>query len=46
LRNRGIAVELGISESTVKVHLAHIYAKLGAHSRLDLYRFATDKGLL
>ena len=46
LRNRAIAAELGISESTVKVHLGHVYAKLGARSRLDLYRFAADKGLL
>ena len=45
LRNRGIAEELGTSESTVKSHLGNIYAKLGARGRLDLFRFATDKGL-
>ena len=43
LRNRAIAAELGISENTVKAHLGNIYAKLGAHGRLDLYRFAKDK---
>jgi two-component system, NarL family, nitrate/nitrite response regulator NarL len=45
LRNRGIAEELGTSESTVKSHLGNIYAKLGTRGRLDLFRFATDKGL-
>ena len=46
LRNRAIAAALGITENTVKVHLGRIYAKLGAHGRLDLYRFAADRGLL
>jgi DNA-binding NarL/FixJ family response regulator len=45
LRNRGIADELGITVSTVKAHLSSIYAKLGARGRLDLFRFAVDKGL-
>lgn len=46
LRSRAIAVQLGIAENTVKVHLGRIYAKLGVHGRLDLYRFAADRGLL
>lgn len=33
LRNRAIAAELGISENTVKFHLARIYRKLGVSSR-------------
>jgi DNA-binding NarL/FixJ family response regulator len=45
LRTRAIAAELGTSENTVKAHLGNIYAKLGVHGRLDLYRFAVDKGL-
>jgi DNA-binding NarL/FixJ family response regulator len=45
LRNRAIAKVLAISESTVKAHLGRIYAKLGAHGRLDLFRFVADKGL-
>jgi len=45
LRNRGIAEALGISESTVKAHLGSTYAKLGARGRLDLFRFAADRGL-
>ncbi len=45
LRTRAMAAELGISENTIKAHLGKIYTKLGAHGRLELYRFATDKGL-
>jgi len=46
LRNRGIAGQLGISESTVKAHLGSIYDKLGAHGRLDLFRVAAESGLV
>jgi DNA-binding NarL/FixJ family response regulator len=46
LRNREIADRLFISEGTVKVHLHHIYEKLGIDGRLALLRFAQDKGLL
>lgn len=38
--NKLIARELGLSEHTVKVHLQHIYQKLGVHRRLDLVRAA------
>jgi DNA-binding NarL/FixJ family response regulator len=34
--NKQIARDLGLSESTVKIHLQHIYQKLGVHRRLDL----------
>jgi ATP/maltotriose-dependent transcriptional regulator MalT len=33
--NRAVAKALFISESTVKVHLRHVYEKLGARSRAD-----------
>jgi DNA-binding NarL/FixJ family response regulator len=34
--NKEIAVQLNLSESTVKTHLQHIFAKLGVSSRLAL----------
>lgn len=34
--NADIAKQLGISEGTVKVHLEHVYAKVGVHSRTAL----------
>ena len=46
LRNKEIAGRLFISEGTVKVHLHHIYEKLGIDGRLALLRFAQDKGLV
>lgn len=36
LRNREIASEFGISEETVKKHLATIYGKLAVNGRLAL----------
>jgi len=36
LRNRAIADELGISEGTVKLHLHHVYEKLGLTNRMEL----------
>ena len=41
-----MSARLTIREQTVKVHLSHIYAKLGVDGRLDLLRYAEDKGLL
>jgi len=46
LRNKEIAARLSIREQTVKVHLSHVYAKLGVDGRLALLRYAEDKGLL
>ena len=34
--NKDIAGALEISEQTVKIHLQHIYRKLGVHRRADL----------
>jgi DNA-binding NarL/FixJ family response regulator len=34
--NIEIAGDLGLSDKTVKNHLAHIFAKTGTNSRLDL----------
>ena len=46
LRNREIAARLSISDNTVKVHLSHVYAKLGVNGRLALLRRAEDRGYL
>jgi NarL family two-component system response regulator YdfI len=45
-RSKEIAVQLGISERTVKAHLANIYEKLGVDSRAAAIAVAAQKGLL
>jgi DNA-binding CsgD family transcriptional regulator len=40
-----IARALFLSERTVESHLAHAYAKLGVHSKLELTRRAAEFGL-
>ncbi len=45
-RSKEIAVKLGISERTVKAHLASIYSKLGVDSRAAAIAIAAQKGLL
>jgi DNA-binding NarL/FixJ family response regulator len=46
LSNRAIAGALGISEHTVKFHLASIYGKLGASTRTGAVRRALRRGLI
>ena len=46
LSNRLVAERLGISEHTVKFHVASIYGKLGASSRAELIRRAARRGLI
>jgi DNA-binding NarL/FixJ family response regulator len=36
MRNRDIAVDLNISENTVKRHLQSIFSKTGSRDRLEL----------
>ena len=45
LRNRQIAVEFGISEETVKKHLATIYGKLAISGRVALAVLVMRGGL-
>ena len=46
LSNKGIAVRLGISDQTVKFHVASICGKLGAANRTDAVRRAVRSGLI
>ncbi|HNZ13402.1 MAG TPA: response regulator transcription factor [Anaerolineaceae bacterium] len=45
-RSKEIALNLGISERTVKAHLASIYNKLGVDSRAAAIAIAAQRGLL
>lgn len=45
-RNKEIAYNLGITERTVKAHLASIYNKLGVDSRAAAVAIATQRGLI
>ena len=45
-RSKEVAYQLGISERTVKAHLASIYSKLGVDSRAAAISIAIKKGLL
>lgn len=46
LPNKGIALELGISEHTVKFHIASIMGKLDASSRTEAVTLAVRRGVL
>ena len=46
LPNKTIASRLGISDQTVKFHVASISAKLGATNRTDAVRRAARRGLI
>jgi DNA-binding NarL/FixJ family response regulator len=46
LSNRAIADRLGISDQTVKFHVASVMAKLGAANRTDAVRRAVRDGLV
>ena len=46
LSNKAIAGVLGVSDETVKFHLASIFGKLGASNRTDAVRLALRHGLV
>jgi DNA-binding NarL/FixJ family response regulator len=46
LSNKGIAGRLGISDQTVKFHVASISGKLGTHTRTETVRRAVRRGLI
>jgi len=46
MANKQIALELGISEHTVKFHISSIYTKLGAGNRTEAVRLGVRRGLV
>lgn len=46
LANKEVAVQLGIAESTVKTHLANLFAKLGVNDRTEAVTVAVRRGWL
>ena len=46
LPNRTIGVRLGISDQTVKFHIASVAGKLGARNRTDAVRIAIQRGIV
>lgn len=46
LTNKAVALRLGVSDHTVKFHVASILAKLGAESRTEAVHLAARRGLL
>lgn len=45
-RNKEIAQELAVTEGTVKMHLHHVFEKLGLRGRPDLIRYAHQNALV
>jgi two-component system, NarL family, nitrate/nitrite response regulator NarL len=45
LHNKEIARRLTVTEGTIKAHLHNIYAKLGVDGRMELLKYARERGL-
>ena len=46
LSNKRIAAEMGISEATVKLHITHVFEKLGVMDRTQAVTIAIEHGLV
>jgi DNA-binding NarL/FixJ family response regulator len=46
MANKEIAVQLSISEATVKTHLVRIFGKLGADDRTGAVTTALERGII
>jgi|SRR5688572_29160303 DNA-binding NarL/FixJ family response regulator len=46
LSNKAVAARLGLSDETVKFHLASIFGKLGASNRTDAVRQGLQRGIV
>jgi len=44
--NKAIALQLGLSENTIKSHISHIFGKLGVQSRAEAVSLAVQRGLV
>jgi len=44
--NKEISEALNISEGTVKIHMSHLFEKLGATSRTEAVAKAAQRGLI
>ena len=45
-RSKEIALQLGVTERTIKAHLTNIYNKLGVDSRAGAVAVAMQEGIL
>ena len=45
-RNKEIALQLGVTERTIKAHLTNIYNKLGVDSRAAAVSVGIQRGIL
>jgi two-component system NarL family response regulator len=44
--NKEVGASLGVTEGTVKVHMSHVFKKLGATGRTDAIRIVLERGIV
>jgi two-component system NarL family response regulator len=44
--NKEIAAALGLSDGTVRIHLSHVFEKLGVHDRTQAAMQAVQRGIV